>query len=71
MTAFVVVIGILALALLADVYLAIKGGFRATISWWVWTNSVKYPIIPFLLGMLAGHLVWNQMLNVTVTGGCT
>lgn len=56
-----------------DIYLATTGGFPATLSWWVWTNSVKYPIIPFavelIIGLLCGHFFWNQELNVVVQGG--
>ena len=64
--AFVVVIGI-------DIWLAYTGGFQATFSWWMWTSSVKYPIIPFafglLIGLLSGHFFWDQSLNVIVQGG--
>jgi len=70
-TALIAVLCILGFIVAADVYLVIRGGLPATISWFLWTNSVKYPIIPFVLGVLAGHLFWDQMLTVTVTGGCT
>lgn len=66
------VVGIVVVAtLVADVYLVSKGGFQATISWWIYTNWVKYPIIPFAFGVLMGHFFWNQSLNVSVTGGCS
>lgn len=56
-----------------DVYLTYTGGFDATFSWWMWTNSVKYPIIPFacglVVGLLSGHFFWDQSLNVIVQGG--
>ncbi len=29
-----------------------------TISQLVWKASLRYPLVPFVLGMLAGHLVW-------------
>ena len=70
-TTTILVVVFLILIVIADVYLAIKGGFQNTISWWVWLNSVKYPIIPFVFGMLMGHFFWNQSLNVTVAGGCS
>lgn len=64
--AFAIVIGI-------DAFLALQHGFTATFSWWMWTHSVEYPIIPFafgfLIGILSGHFFWNQSLNVIVQGG--
>jgi hypothetical protein len=72
------VIGItIALAILiiigVDIYLASTGGFEATFSWWMWTHSVQYPIIPYGIGLvqgiLGGHFFWNQALNVTVKPG--
>jgi hypothetical protein len=53
----------LAVVLLAiyDIYAAIKGGFSNTISWVVYTNSLKYPIIPFAIGVLCGHFFWSQV----------
>lgn len=67
-----IVIAIAIVVLLAiDVYLVIKGGFQNTISWFMWVNSVKYPIIPFAFGVLMGHFFWNQSLNVTVPVGCS
>jgi len=61
--AMVVIIGV-------DIYLAFTKGFPATLSWWMYTASIKYPIIPamigFLVGLLFGHLFWDQELNVTV-----
>lgn len=29
-----------------------------TISQILWKASLRYPLVPFLLGLLAGHLVW-------------
>jgi hypothetical protein len=66
----IVVLSIVAITLGIDGLLAWRKGFSATISWWVWTNSAKYPVLPFLFGMLAGHFFWDQMFNVTVQGGC-
>lgn len=67
----IVVLCLVVVVLAIDGVLAYKGGFQATISWWVWTNSVQYPIIPFLFGVLAGHFFWDQSLNVSVQGGCS
>jgi hypothetical protein len=71
MTALPVIIVLLSIGIISDFILALHGGFQATISWWIWTNSVKYPIIPFAIGVLMGHLFWNQSLNVLVQGGCS
>jgi hypothetical protein len=30
----------------------------STISQLVWKASLRYPLVPFLLGLLCGHLVW-------------
>lgn len=74
-----IIIGITALvaALIiigTDVYLVIKGGFSATLSWWMYVNSTKYPIIPaafgLILGVLFGHFFWNQDLDVIIGHGC-
>jgi hypothetical protein len=54
----------------ADIYLASKGGFNATLSWWMYTTSVQYPILPaafgFIVGLLMGHFFWDQALNVSM-----
>ena len=58
-----------------DIYLAARYGWNSTLSFWILTNSYKYPIIPWVIGLamglLAGHLFWNQLLNVTVCPGVT
>jgi hypothetical protein len=53
-----------------DIYLAIKGGFPATLSYWMMLNSARYPIIPsalcLIIGILIGHFEWSQQLNVSI-----
>lgn len=71
MIAIGITIGIAIIVVIAaDIYLELKGGFQATFSWWMYTNSVKYPIIPaaigLIVGLLMGHFFWDQSLNVTV-----
>ncbi len=51
------IISIVALIAVVDVWLAIKKGFSGTISWFLY----KHPIIPFLMGVLIGHLFWSQV----------
>lgn len=41
-----------------DVYAAIKGGVSNTISWQFYDLAKKYPILPFALGYLCGHLTF-------------
>jgi hypothetical protein len=57
-----------------DIYLTKTKGFEGTISWWMWVNSAKYPIIPagmgLIIGILFGHFFWDQALDVTVNSGC-
>lgn len=52
-----------------DMYLADKKGFDSTLSYWLYVNSIQYPIIPWaiglVMGLLAGHFFWDQVLNVT------
>ena len=58
-----------------DSYLGLTKGFDATLSYWMLTNSVQFPIIPLafglVFGVLAGHFWWDQVLNVTVCPGLT
>jgi hypothetical protein len=47
-----------------DVYLAVKGGYFATISYQVLAAAREEPIIPLVLGLvlgiLMGHIFWPQ-----------
>jgi hypothetical protein len=53
-----------------DIYLARTKGFEGTLSWWIYVNSCSYPIIPaaigFIIGLLFGHLFWDQGLIVSL-----
>lgn len=51
---------VLAGATLVDVWLSLHGGQEATISATIWMLSQQYPVLPFILGLLAGHLLWPQ-----------
>jgi hypothetical protein len=67
--------GILAIIAIDIVILAKSKNFNDTISWHLYLASLQYPIIPFAfgigIGVLAGHLYWNQTLNITVCPGLT
>ena len=72
-TTTILVVVFLILIVIADVYLAIgpisKHNLLVGLAS---TNSVKYPIIPFVFGNAHSlHFFWNQSLNVTVAGGCS
>lgn len=43
-----------------DVFAYLNGGVAATISWVLYDQSKEFPIIPFALGLLMGHL-FGQM----------
>lgn len=44
-----------------DIYVVVKTGFDATISWVIYSNAKLYPIIPFAMGVLCGHFFWSQV----------
>jgi len=45
---------------LADLVMLHRWGVEATISHQVLTLSRQYPVLPFVAGLLAGHLWWGQ-----------
>ncbi len=51
-----VMFAFLGLLLLFEVFVIWRG--RETISANVWRHTVKYPLIPFLFGLLMGHFFW-------------
>lgn len=53
-----VVFLIVVFALIYDLYVYRKSDGKATISTWVRVMSKEWPMIPFLLGVLAGHFFW-------------
>jgi len=46
-----------------DVIIAWRYGPRATVSHVVLRFSREYPILPFLAGVVLGHLLWTQSVN--------
>jgi hypothetical protein len=51
---------VLAVAGVADVWLATAYGRDGTLSAFVWRLSADYPLVPFLVGLLCGHLFWRS-----------
>ena len=43
-----------------DIFIAVKKGQAATISAQIYVVSKAWPIIPFVFGVIAGHLWWTQ-----------
>lgn len=57
MNTTLVVLVVTAIVLIAyDIWTVVKKGASTTISWQIYSVSLKYPIIPFAFGLLMGHL---------------
>jgi uncharacterized membrane protein len=56
----IVIVAAIVVLLGYDTWAAFTGTTNATISWVTWTYAHKYPIIPFLVGGLCGHLFFTQ-----------
>jgi hypothetical protein len=55
-TTVIVIYTVLALTFIYDGYALMRKGYLTTISWTLYSASKKWLIIPFLFGILAGHL---------------
>ena len=54
-------IGVIIFAILIyDVYIAIIGGTGTTVSHELIAWSYKYPVLPFAVGFVMGHLFWRM-----------
>ena len=53
-----VILGTTVLLGLYDVLMGVKYGPEATISIVMYDLARRYPIVPFMLGVLAGHIFW-------------
>lgn len=47
-----------------DVWIYQTHGSASTISWTVWCAAKEYPVIPFAMGILCGHLFWVQQTGM-------
>ena len=43
-----------------DVFAIIKGGTEASVSFLLITWSYKFPMLPFSIGVICGHLFWRM-----------
>jgi hypothetical protein len=55
---FLVIIAVLVITF--DVIALNINGLKGTISYFLYVNSQKYPIIAFAIGVLCGHLFWQM-----------
>lgn len=55
-----VIVGLTTAAIVYDVVADQQGGVSATISRILRAAAMQYPIIPFAVGVLIGHLFWSQ-----------
>lgn len=60
------ILSVVVIALVYDVYALTSSGAEATISSRIIVLSRDYLIIPFLFGMLMGHLFWRMDSNKDV-----
>lgn len=58
--------GAIALLTVYDIWTLLKRGYPTTVSWTLLLISRRYPIIPFAIGVLVGHVFWS----VQIDGGC-
>ncbi len=63
MTGFLVMCVCTAVWLIFDGIMNWKYGIKATISYLLWSNAYKNPVIPMLIGLVVGlflgHLFWS------------
>ncbi len=51
-------LSILAIIIVYDVWTLSARGYNTTISWNLYAMAMRFPIVPFALGIVAGHLFW-------------
>jgi len=49
---------IVAMVAIFDIFMMINSGNNVTISSIICEYAANYPIIPFIFGLIAGHLFW-------------
>lgn len=55
-----ILIAVVALLIFWDGYAAVRWGYTGTISYDILIASKSHPIIAFAIGIVAGHLFWQQ-----------
>jgi hypothetical protein len=46
-----------------DIYASQSGGGLETVSAYAWRISREYPILPFIAGIVIGHLFWPNGIH--------
>jgi hypothetical protein len=54
-----ITLALIGLAGIADLFFFMRGGIKDTLSYQFWKLSKQWPLIPFIAGMIAGHLTWQ------------
>ena len=54
------IISLVVIIAVYDVYAIAKGGVESSISHMMIEWSYKYPMFPFMMGVLVGHLFWRM-----------
>lgn len=62
-TAILIMVVIL-LLVAYDIVIYYKGGVDATISRVILHGAIGWPFVPFMAGLLCGHLFWSQDLRI-------
>lgn len=56
--AFITLAAIVVVVWVIDVFLFMQGASKHTISQAIVVVAQRYPLLPFILGILVGHLLW-------------
>lgn len=59
------IIAVVIISIAFDVWIGTTYGSGATISWVSWRASKVFPVIPFAVGVLCGHLFWVQQTGMS------
>jgi hypothetical protein len=56
----IVLLSVAIVLIIYDIIVVALFGRDETISWQMWLISQKYPVIPFALGFVMGHILWHN-----------
>jgi hypothetical protein len=51
---------LIAIIAIYDIWIMAKGGTESSISHMIIVASYKYPLVPFMFGIVCGHLFWRM-----------
>ncbi len=58
------IVGIAVIITIYDVWTLWRRGYTTTISWNLLLIGRRFPIIPFIFGVLVGHVLWSNAAAV-------